>query len=61
VAGYTTARVWPKDPTSFVGSIHIQVSEGEVEQLDTIVERVDNLLHRRVAGLEELTIQVERL
>lgn len=68
VASYKFPRFWPKDASSVIGSICIQIhpvwtrsdlldhSAGEV---DRVVERVDSLLRSRIPGLEELTIQVE--
>ncbi len=44
-----------------IGSIHIQVVDGHGEGLEDIVGKTDELLRRRVSGLEELTIQVEKL
>ncbi|KAF4593256.1 putative zinc transporter msc2 [Pleurotus pulmonarius] len=73
VASYTSARFWPKDASSLIGSIHIQLSPSAATydpagphssqrttymNLDRVVERVDTLLKKRIRGLEELTIQV---
>ncbi|KAF7430574.1 putative zinc transporter msc2 [Pleurotus ostreatus] len=73
LASYTSARFWPKDASSLIGSIHIQLSPSAATydpagphssqrttymNLDRVVERVDTLLKKRIRGLEELTIQV---
>lgn len=73
LASYTSARFWPKDASSLIGSIHIQLSPSAATydpagphssqrttymNLDWVVERVDTLLKKRIRGLEELTIQV---
>ena len=67
-------RFWPKDSSSIIGTIHIQLAQSTssldpggphsstgttVTRADRVVERVDKLLRSRVLGLEELTIQVE--
>ncbi|KAG6864619.1 hypothetical protein C0991_008240 [Blastosporella zonata] len=74
VASYTEARFWPKDASTIIGSIHIQVAPSAstldpggphssqrttYTRLDRVTERVDALLRRTIPGLEELTIQVE--
>ncbi|KAI0793975.1 cation efflux protein [Fomes fomentarius] len=74
VASYSAPRFWPKDSASIIGTIHIQLapSGGSLDpggphsstrttfaRVDRVVERVDKLLRSRIAGLEELTIQVE--
>jgi len=74
VASYTNPRFWPKDSSSLVGSIHIQLalsasahdptgphsSRGSTyTKIDRVVERVDTLLRTNISALEELTIQVE--
>jgi len=74
LASYSTPRFWPKDASSLVGSIHIQLAPSASSydptgphsnhritytRLDRVVERVDNLLRKKISGLEELAIQVE--
>ncbi|KAI0763754.1 cation efflux protein [Trametes elegans] len=75
LASYTAPRFWPKDSASIIGTIHVQLapaasahdpggphSRGRAAQsanVDRVVGRVDRLLRSRIAGLEELTIQVE--
>ncbi|KAJ6504837.1 cation efflux protein [Mycena vitilis] len=74
LASFTAPRFWPKDATTLIGSIHIQLAASASSydpsgphsnqrrtyaKLDRVVERVDSLLRRRISGLEELTIQVE--
>ena len=74
LAGYTSPRFWPKDASTFIGSIHIQLAPSAASsdpslpnstrgttyaRLDRVVERVDALLKNRISGLEELVIQVE--
>ncbi|TDL23724.1 cation efflux protein [Rickenella mellea] len=74
LASYSSPRFWPKDSSSLIGSIHIQLAPSRSSDdptgphsttktawapLDRVVERVDSVLRSRVAGLEELTIQVE--
>ncbi|KAJ7460575.1 cation efflux protein [Mycena latifolia] len=74
LASFTAPRFWPKDATTLIGSIHIQLAPSASSfdpsgphsnqrrtyaKLDRVVERVDSLLRRRISGLEELTIQVE--
>ncbi|KAF7309608.1 J domain-containing protein [Mycena indigotica] len=74
LASFTSPRFWPKDATTIIGSIRIQVarsaasfdpsgphsnSQPTYAKLDRVVERVDRLLRGRITGLEELTIQVE--
>jgi len=74
LASYTSPRFWPKDSSTLIGSIHIQLapsasahdphgphsSRGTTyTKADRVVERVDTLLRERITGLEELTIQVE--
>ncbi|KAF8074744.1 cation efflux protein [Lyophyllum atratum] len=74
LASYTEPRFWPKDASTVIGSIHIQLapSASSVDpggphssqrttytRLDRVVERVDALLRQKIPGLEELTIQVE--
>ncbi|KAF8196686.1 cation efflux family-domain-containing protein [Mycena galopus ATCC 62051] len=74
VASFTAPRFWPKDATTLIGSIHIQLAQSASSfdpggphsnqrrthtKLDRVVERVDSLLRRRISGLEELTIQVD--
>lgn len=62
LASYTEPQFWPKDASSLIGSLHIQLAPPTLQKdydLDGIVERVDTLLRARIPGLEELTIQVE--
>ena len=74
VASYSYPRFWPKDSSSLIGSIHIQLapsgssydpagphsSRGTTySRVDRVIERVDTLLRQKISGLEELTIQVE--
>jgi len=74
LASYTAPRFWPKDASTLVGSIHIQLEPSASSfdpggphsnqrtmyaRLDRVVERVDTLLKEKIPGLEELTIQVE--
>ncbi len=62
LASYTEPRFWPKDASSLIGSLHVQLSPPTSQKdydLNGIVERVDTLLRARIPGLEELTIQVE--
>lgn len=62
LASYTDPQFWPKDASSLIGSLHIQLAPPTLQKdydLDGIVERVDTLLRARIPGLEELTIQVE--
>ena len=74
VESYSSARFWPKDDSKVIGSIHVRVTpavssmdpggphstvQGRYAKVDRIVERVDTLLRSKVAGLEELSIQVE--
>jgi len=74
LAAFKAPRFWPKDATTLIGSIHIQLAPSASSldpsgphsnqrrtyaRLDRVVERVDSLLRRRISGLDELTIQVE--
>jgi len=74
LASFTQPRFWPKDDSSLIGSIHVQLapsassfdpvgphstSKPTYAKLDRVVERVDMMLRSRISGLEELTIQVE--
>ena len=62
LASYTDPQFWPKDASSLIGSLHIQLAPPSPQKdydLDGIVERVDTLLRARIPGLEELTIQVD--
>ena len=61
LASFSTPRFWPKDSSSLIGSIHIQLapSDSHSDSLEQVVERVDALLRKNIPGLEELTIQVE--
>lgn len=74
VASYSYPRFWPKDSSSLIGSIHIQLAPSPssydpsgphssqrttFSKVDRVIERVDTLLRQKISGLEELTIQVE--
>lgn len=74
LASYTEPRFWPKDSSTIIGSIHIQLAASASSfdphgphssqrtiytRLDRVVDRVDALLRQKIPGLEELTIQVE--
>ena len=74
VASYTQPRFWPKDASSVIGSIHIQLEPSAVfvdpagphgsrsatySSVDHVLEQVDTLLRKGIRGLQELTIQVE--
>ncbi|KAH7890677.1 cation efflux protein [Phlebopus sp. FC_14] len=72
VASYSSPRFWPKDSSSIIGSIHIQLSPSYTlppsldtlsghshSKIDRVLERVDTLLRSRIPGLEEITIQIE--
>jgi len=71
VASYSSPRFWPKDSSSVIGSIHLQlsfsvshshlsdVSRNEESNIDRVLKRVDALLKSRIPGLEEVTIQLE--
>ena len=62
LASYTEPQFWPKDASSLIGSLHVQLAPPTPQKdydLDSVVERVDTLLRARIPGLEELTIQVE--
>ncbi|KAG5352669.1 hypothetical protein C0989_001206 [Termitomyces sp. Mn162] len=74
VASYSEPRFWPKDASTIIGSIHIQLAPSASSfdpggphsnqrttytRLDRVTERVDALLRQKISGLEELTIQVE--
>ena len=71
LAKYSSPRFWPKDASSLIGSIHIHVQARSAEpngphsvlrpsraSIDRVIERVDSILRSKIAGLEELTIQV---
>ncbi|RPD76516.1 cation efflux protein [Lentinus tigrinus ALCF2SS1-7] len=74
LASYSSPRFWPKDSSSVIGTIHVQLSPSAssldpggphsstrttTARVDRVVERVDKLLRNGISGLEELTIQVE--
>ncbi|KAG5645716.1 hypothetical protein DXG03_005411 [Asterophora parasitica] len=74
LASYTHPRFWPKDSSTVIGSIHIQLAPSASSfdpggphssqrttytRLEPVVERVDALLRQKIPGLEELTIQVD--
>ncbi|KAF8661348.1 hypothetical protein AX16_001443 [Volvariella volvacea WC 439] len=73
LSSYSNARFWPKDASSLIGSIHLQLAPSAANydsagphssqrttyaRIDRVVERVDSLLRQRIPNLEELTIQV---
>jgi len=67
VIGHSMARFWPKDSDTMVGSIHIQIYtqilDGEhnhgPNRIDSISERVEELLRRKISGLQDVTVQIE--
>ncbi|KAH9176001.1 cation efflux protein [Lactarius sanguifluus] len=62
LASYREPQFWPKDSSSLIGSLHVQLAPPTPQKdydLNGVVERVDTLLRARIPGLEELTIQVE--
>ena len=62
LASYRNPQFWPKDSSSLIGSLHVQLAPPTPQKdydLNGVVERVDTLLRARIPGLEELTIQVE--
>ena len=74
LASFTYPRFWPKDASSMIGSIHLQLAPSASSydphgphsttkrtyaNMDRVVEKVDHLLRSRIRGLDELTIQVE--
>ena len=74
LASFTYPRFWPKDASSIIGSIHLQLAPSASSydphgphsttkrvyaNMDRVVERVDYILRSRIQGLDELTIQVE--
>ncbi|BGP33543.1 Putative zinc transporter msc2 [Rhodotorula toruloides] len=72
VASFTKPRFWQKDPSSMVGSICIQLApasgsaydaHGRPTQfhasIDRVHARVRRVLRSHIAGLDDLTIQVE--
>ncbi|KAH0836579.1 cation efflux protein [Lanmaoa asiatica] len=73
VASYSSPRFWPKDSSSVIGSIHVQlacsvsrshssdVPSNKQSSIDRVLERVDSLLKSRIPGLEEVTIQLEEV
>ncbi|KAL4063204.1 cation efflux protein [Scleroderma citrinum] len=66
VASYSSPRFWPKDSTSIIGSIRIQLSDSfsrnhsKASHIDQVFEHVNTLLRNRIPGLEEVTIQFEQ-
>ncbi|CAG8497354.1 1920_t:CDS:2 [Racocetra fulgida] len=52
-------RFWPNDGECLIGSIHVQVTNEVDEQL--IIKEVTKALNSKIKGLEELTIQVEKI
>ncbi|KAI0255785.1 cation efflux family-domain-containing protein, partial [Lactifluus subvellereus] len=64
LASYTNPQFWPKDASSLIGSLHVQLAPPTPQKdfdLNGVVERVDMLLRARIPTLEELTIQVEEV
>ncbi|KAI9461457.1 cation efflux protein [Boletus coccyginus] len=73
VASYSSPRFWPKDSSSIIGSIHLQLSfsvsqthpsdvpSNKQSSIDRVLQRVDALLKSRIPGLEEVTIQLEQV
>ncbi|TEB29064.1 cation efflux protein [Coprinellus micaceus] len=74
LASYSCPRFWPKDASTVIGSIHIQLAPSAASsdptgphssvrttytKIDRVAEKVDTLLRQRISGLEELTVQVE--
>ncbi|KAI0272645.1 cation efflux family-domain-containing protein [Gloeopeniophorella convolvens] len=64
LAAYTSPQFWPKDSSSLIGALHVQLDApragaGADADVGGVVGRVDALLRARIPGLEELTIQVE--
>ncbi|TFY72318.1 hypothetical protein EVG20_g690 [Dentipellis fragilis] len=57
LSSYSSPQFWPKDDTSLIGSVHVQLAVHS--GMDLVVAHVDSLLRDRIPGLEELTIQVE--
>ncbi|KAH8116359.1 cation efflux protein [Phellopilus nigrolimitatus] len=64
LASYSSPRFWPKDSSSLIGSIRIQLEPSRSSfdptgpHSSTKTVAVDTIL-RKISGLEELTIQVE--
>ena len=73
LASFSSPRFWPKDSSSLIGSIHIQLERAPASldptgphssakpvwaSVERVTERVDTILRNRIKGLEELTIQV---
>ena len=72
---YTNPRFWPKDSSTLIGSIHIQLvpltasshdpagPRSSVRmtfaRVDRVVEKVKGVLKERIEGLEEIVVQVE--
>ncbi|CAG8797111.1 13495_t:CDS:2 [Gigaspora margarita] len=59
IISYTMPRFWPNDEECLIGSIHVQVTKEVNEQL--IIKEVTQVLNSKIKGLEELTIQVEKI
>ncbi|CAG8748484.1 5999_t:CDS:2, partial [Dentiscutata erythropus] len=59
IISYTMPRFWPNDGEYLIGSIHVQVTNEVNEQL--IIKEVTRVLNSKIKGLEELTIQVEKI
>ncbi|KAF9362136.1 putative zinc transporter msc2 [Mortierella sp. AD094] len=68
VTSYSCARFWPNSPESMIGSIHIQVSAGAIDQdgsalpldTNTIQHSVEQILLSNIPGLGEVAVQVEK-
>lgn len=70
---YANPRFWPKDSSTLIGSIHIQLAPLEASLHDPtgphpsvrtfarvdIVENVKVMLKEKIEGLEEVVVQVE--
>jgi len=69
---YTNPRFWPKDSSTLIGSIHIQLAPSShdpagphssvrttLARVDRVVEKVKGVLKERIEGLEEIVVQVE--
>jgi zinc transporter 5/7 len=75
VQSYTNPRFWPKDSTTLIGSIHVQLAPSAASRgdptgphrsvkmtfgnVERVVERVKEMLMERIQGLEEVVVQVE--
>ncbi|KAK4705893.1 solute carrier family 30 (zinc transporter), member 5/7, partial [Phenoliferia sp. Uapishka_3] len=69
LSSYTCARFWPKDPSTMIGSIAVQLAPSpssldpsrpdHFANVEKVTQRVQRVLKNAIGGLEELTIQVE--